>query len=202
MERDVYAKIVAKLKKIADDLQNLPDVSSLEEKIGDLTGLDTTVKTDLVSAINEVLGDIPDVSTLETSIGDLTDLDTTAKTDLVSAINEVLGYEGELTDLNTTAKTNLVSAINEVLGLNTKTTSGNFTKIGKIVFYNETLWTTVSGASVPAGYRPATSFTSICMQRTSAQAADAGPGKLTINTDGTIATDKAEFYGSASWFID
>ena len=60
---------------------------TLESEIGDLTDLDTTVKTDLVSAVNEV-------KALESEIGDLTDLDTTVKTDLVSAVNEVKASGG------------------------------------------------------------------------------------------------------------
>ena len=51
-------------------------------KIGNLAGLETTAKTDLVSAINEV-------KRSASTVGDLADLETTAKTDLVSAINEV-----------------------------------------------------------------------------------------------------------------
>jgi hypothetical protein len=48
-------------------------------KLGDVTTLKTTAKTDAVSALNEVLGDV----------GNLSNLTTTAKSDLVSAVNEV-----------------------------------------------------------------------------------------------------------------
>jgi hypothetical protein len=88
-------------------------VTALANKIGELADLNTTDKTNLVSAINEVL------STIGTVAGDLTDLNTTDKSNLVNAINEVLStigtVSGDLTDLDTTDKTNLVSAINEVL---------------------------------------------------------------------------------------
>ena len=85
-----------------------------EASIGTLSNLDTTVKTDLVSAINEVKGETND-------IGNLSNLTTTANTDLVSAINEVdseadtnTTHIGTMANLETTVKTNLVGAINEV----------------------------------------------------------------------------------------
>ena len=81
--------------------------------IGDIADLNTTDKSNLVSAINEVL------TTLINTSGDLADLDTTDKSNLVAAINEVLStlgtIAGDLADLNTTDKSNLVAAINEVL---------------------------------------------------------------------------------------
>ena len=72
-----------------------------EGAIGDLTDLNTTSKTDLVTAINEVNTQVgtnkSDISSLNTSvsantgnIGTMANLDTTSKTDLVTAINEVL----------------------------------------------------------------------------------------------------------------
>lgn len=57
--------------------------------IGDLTELDTTDKTSVVNAINEVFNDISGDST---KIGDLNDLHTTDKTNLVNAINETDDY--------------------------------------------------------------------------------------------------------------
>ena len=51
--------------------------------IGDLTDLDTTDKSNLVAAINEVL------TTLDDTTGNLADLDTTDKSNLVAAVNEV-----------------------------------------------------------------------------------------------------------------
>ena len=77
--------------------------------IGTLSNLTTTAKTDLVSAINEV-----DSETA--GIGTLANLTTTDKTNLVSAVNEVDGDIGTLSNLTTTSKTNLVSALNEVDG--------------------------------------------------------------------------------------
>lgn len=56
------------------------------DKVGDLTTLTTTNKTDAVSAINEVNAE---ADTNATNIGDLTQLTTTDKSDLVAAVNEV-----------------------------------------------------------------------------------------------------------------
>ena len=75
-----------------------------DSHIGDLSDLETTANTDLVSAINENVS----------SIGDLSDLETTTQTDIVSAINENVDNIGDLTALTTTANTDLVSAINEL----------------------------------------------------------------------------------------
>jgi hypothetical protein len=111
--------------------KSIADVNST--KIGDLNTLDTTDKSDLVSAINEVnsneeslsgtvSGHTVSIGDLQGDVGNLVDLDTTDKSDLVSAINEVNGKAddnssniGNLTNLSTTAKNNLVLAINEVL---------------------------------------------------------------------------------------
>lgn len=93
-------------------------ILSNESKIGDLTQLSTEVKTDLVSAINEV--DLH-ADTNSANIGTISSLTTTDKTDLVSALNEVDSHAdtnsaniGTLSSLTTTATADLVSAINEV----------------------------------------------------------------------------------------
>lgn len=96
-----------------------------EASIGTLSNLDTTVKSDLVSAINEVntqvgtnTGNIStntqDNSANTTAIGVLANLSTTVKSDLVSATNEVNSKVGNTANLETTVKTDTVSAINEV----------------------------------------------------------------------------------------
>lgn len=82
------------------------DIKALTDKQGDLTALTTTVKTNLVAALNE----------LDANDGDLASLSTTAKGNLVAAINEVVSNLGTLPSLATTAKTNLVSALNELVG--------------------------------------------------------------------------------------
>lgn len=88
-------------------------INNVIAMIGNLNDLDTTDKTDIVSALNEVL------TTSNNLVGNLSNLDTTDKTNVVSAINEVLetmsNLVGSLNNLTTTNKTNVVSAINEVL---------------------------------------------------------------------------------------
>lgn len=105
------------------------NANSALEKIGNLTLLETTVKDNLVNAINEIVSG----GTTPSEIGDLQDLTTSAKNNIVSAINEVdaLAKEietitiGELSDLTTSAKNNIVSAINEVDGLAKELESDN-----------------------------------------------------------------------------
>ena len=116
-------------------IHNAYAIASLTStNVGDLTNLTTTVKTDIVSSINEVDGDLGDLSSIvaghttaignnTTAIGTLANLTTTTKTDLVSAVNEVDNVAsnnatsiGTLSNLDTTEKSNLVGAINEVNG--------------------------------------------------------------------------------------
>lgn len=89
---------------------------TIEEVIGHLEDLNTTNKSNLVAAINEVAIEVLG------KIGDLADLNTTDKSNLVAAINEVISNAGDLTDLTTTDKSNLVAAINEVLSTLNSTT--------------------------------------------------------------------------------
>ena len=77
--------------------------------IGTLSNLTTSVKTDLVSAVNEV-------NSSAVGVGDISQLTTSDKTSLVGAVNEVDGDIGNLMSLNTANKTSLVSAVNEVDG--------------------------------------------------------------------------------------
>ena len=79
-------------------------LDEMDQVSGDLSGLTTTAKGSLVSAVNELDGEV----------GDLSGLTTTAKGSLISAINEVDGNIGDLSGLTTTAKTNLVAAVNEL----------------------------------------------------------------------------------------
>lgn len=90
------------------------------DSIGDLTDLQTSVKTDVVSAVNEVETTATNNST---HIGNINLLQTINKSDVVSAINEVntnqtsaSSHIGDLLDLDTTDKSDLVDAINEVNG--------------------------------------------------------------------------------------
>lgn len=85
-ENDRGGFYINKLQEQIDAVKD--DASDIAENIGDLTELETTSKTNVVSAINEALGDIGDVAE---NIGDLTDLNTQSKTNVVSAINETFG---------------------------------------------------------------------------------------------------------------
>lgn len=86
--------------------------------IGDLINLQTTNKTNIVSAVNEVN---TNTNNNTTKIGNLNSLQTTTKSSLVNAINEVntntisnTSNIGNLVNLQTTNKSNIVSAVNEV----------------------------------------------------------------------------------------
>lgn len=83
-----YPELVA--EKITDYVYNTLD-SKIDSVTGDLTQLVTTDKSDLVSAINEV------ITTEDTKIGNLSNLTTTEKTNTVGAINEVNSSVGSLT---------------------------------------------------------------------------------------------------------
>ena len=97
------------------------ELSDLNSDVGDLSGLTTTAKNDLVSAINEIDSH---ADTNAGNIGTLSSLSTSAKNNLVAAINEVDGHAdtntsniGNLVDLSTSNTGNLVYAINEIYGL-------------------------------------------------------------------------------------
>lgn len=90
---------------------------------GDLTGLDTTVKTDLVSAVNELHGEIgagaPDASETVKGIAELATLAEVATGTDTSRIVTPAGVRqevGDRTTLATTVKTSLVAAVNEIHG--------------------------------------------------------------------------------------
>lgn len=62
-------------------------ITELKNLIGDLNDLDTTDKTDLVSAINEL---VDAVNAIEINMGDIANLTTTDKSSVVNAINELV----------------------------------------------------------------------------------------------------------------
>ena len=93
---------------------------TVEDICGHIETLNTTDKSNLVAAVNEVL------ASLISTAGDLNNLTTTDKSNLVAAINEVITTfdaavlaiqtdMGDLATLTTTDKSSLVNAINEVL---------------------------------------------------------------------------------------
>lgn len=110
------------LKDYISNLKNYVDdqVAAINDIIGSLDDLTTENKTDVVTAINEVL------TTINSLIGDLNDLGTTDKNNIVDAINELVSSIstavsginntiGSLSYLDTTDKSSVVNAINEVL---------------------------------------------------------------------------------------
>ena len=91
---------------------------TLEDVIGHLEDLNTTDKSNLVAAINELVQALIDEATRVDGItGDPADLNTTDKSNLVAAINEVLSTIGDMSQLHTTDQSTVVAAINETYDL-------------------------------------------------------------------------------------
>ena len=89
------------------------NANSALEKIGNLTLLETTVKDNLVNAINEIVSG----GTTPSEIGDLSDLTTNAKNNIVSAINEVDALAKELQSDNTNIWSQVVSLQEQITPL-------------------------------------------------------------------------------------
>lgn len=118
---------------------------TIENVTGHIQDLDTTDKSNLVAAINELVQALIDEATRVNDItGSLDDLNTTDQSNLVAAINEVLqtiiDTAGNLDSLNTSDKSNLVAAINELLSnigdltlLNTTDKSSAVNAINEVV---------------------------------------------------------------------
>lgn len=124
---------------------NTTKATQNETNIGTLSNLNTTEKTNLVGAINEINTQVgtntSNITSLNTAtsantgnIGTMANLTTSEKTNLVGAVNEVNTNTennstkiGNISNLNTSDKTNLVSSVNEVFGfsLHTKGTLGS-----------------------------------------------------------------------------
>ena len=114
--------------------------------IGTMSNLNTTEKSSLVGAINEVNTQVgtntnnistntSNIGTLGTNQGVMANLTTTEKSSLVGAINEVDAENatqtsniGSLSNLETTNKSNLVSAVNEVFNLFNLTSFKEYTQ--------------------------------------------------------------------------
>jgi Right handed beta helix region len=72
--------------------------AATEEQLGDLGTLNTTDKTSLVKAANEIKSGLDTYKTdNDAKVGDLTQLDTTEKTSLVGAVNETVSQLAETT---------------------------------------------------------------------------------------------------------
>lgn len=126
------SNLLSELEIIDGDTAYLISIydEAIHNAVGVLSELNTTDKSSIVNAINEVLStlntDVININQLldgiSSEIGTLSNLTTTDKTNLVNAINEVkTGVTnnstkiGTLSSLNTDDKTSLVNAINEVL---------------------------------------------------------------------------------------
>lgn len=140
--------------------------------IGDLTTLETTAKSDLVSAVNEIKSatdtntsnistNTSNIASLGDDVGDLINLTTTAKNNLVSAVNELKG-------VNDTQTTNISKNANDIQSLN-----------DLIQKFNLTTFTTYGTSDITA------------------EGANKSECNLTLatNSDGSIF----KFYGNASF---
>ena len=113
-------------------------IDATNTTIGDLTELDTSVKTSVVDAINSEVSARGNADTAlendyNAKIGTLSNLDSSVKTDVVSAINSVISDEativGDLDDLDTSVKTSIVTAINSEVSDRQSADSGLQTQI-------------------------------------------------------------------------
>nr|CAI3971117.1 tail fiber protein [Ochrobactrum phage ORM_20] len=138
--RTTIPEAIASANDAFDRIWKLSLASNAHEiDIGDKTTLKTAVKTDLVSAINEIYDDFLDGFLLQKITGNLLDLTTTAKNNLVAAINEQDKEIGDLNALKTSTKTSLVAAINSIAEASTSIgdlsellTQDRFTLVGSI----------------------------------------------------------------------
>jgi hypothetical protein len=88
--------------------------NSNEGAIGNLSQLDTSVKTSIVAAINDLVSKFDSGELVSTYIGQLSNLNTTVKSNVVAAINEVNNKVGDITALETENTGSLVEAVNEI----------------------------------------------------------------------------------------
>lgn len=101
-----------------------------ESAIGDLTDLDTTAKSDLVSAVNEIKS--------------ATDTNTSNIATNTSNISTLGSNQGTMANLTTTDKTSLVGAINEVNAVNQTQNTQIAQNTSDIEKFNLTSYTTYS----------------------------------------------------------
>ncbi|QGZ14120.1 tail fiber protein [Rhizobium phage RL2RES] len=88
-----------------------------ESQVGNLTDLDTDVKTSIVDAINDLVSKFDSGELVATYIGQLQDLNTSVKSNVVAAINEVNNKVGDIGELETEETSNVVAAINEIFAV-------------------------------------------------------------------------------------
>lgn len=153
---------------------NAENISNIDNKMGELATLQTTDKSSIVNAVNEIKGLVDgadttliseEVNTLKTNVGSLENLNTTDKTSLVNAINEIV---------NETLNSGWITAnLTNDFALFDSNSQAKFIKIGKlvnIVFVvkptkaNNTLnsGTETVVFTLPEEYRPTTNRTILC----------------------------------------
>lgn len=91
-------QMIDRLKALTAQVKN--DIKNIGAKIGDITTLKTTAKSDLTVAVNELADN---VSAIISKTGDLTLLSTADKSSLVNAINELSGIVQNATGIDDTA---------------------------------------------------------------------------------------------------
>ena len=98
------------------------DFDAVNSKIGDLNNLNTTDKSNLVAAINEVDGDITTAASIASSAQTLANTASSSAASAQTLANTAAGNAstaltriGDLSSLNTETKTNLVAALNEII---------------------------------------------------------------------------------------
>jgi len=131
---NIYQKVNNQLVNTSNTKISLSDYytkTETDEFIGNRNVLTTTIKDNLVDAMNEI----------NSRVGFFGNLSTTDKFSLVTALNEVNNKVGDIDDLTTNNKSSLINAINE-LNRNINKSSGAPT--GTITMY--------AGAVAPQGY--------------------------------------------------
>ena len=98
----------ANVQDIIDDI--IDEMSNFESEVGDISDLGTLIKSDIVSAINEVNAN---ANLANETIGDMSSLTTDEKSTLVGAINEAIAYDNSDVDISSTS---VQGAITEVYG--------------------------------------------------------------------------------------
>ena len=126
--------------KLLTDASAEAILQKVKELAGSLSDLSTTAKTNLVTAINEVLS----------NQGGLSSLSTSTKTNLVSAINDVLGKLGTVSSLSTSTKTSAVAAINEIFAYTKVLKESSGAGLHNSLFRGKQIGTSLSSAQSAA----------------------------------------------------
>ena len=163
---------------------NATNITVASNKVGDLSTLETTAKTDAVSAINEV----------NSNIGDLSSLETTIKSSVTGAINEIV-EKFDLSDITKYNNASLYNVTDGVLSAINMTVATNSDKsickiYGEIVTVNNTEGAIIE-VTLPTNFVVSESFaifpTGLRMGAWSEVSASVNVGDyVRFNQDGTI----------------